>query len=163
MSTPSLPGATSRGRTYAFMGGVVATLLTLSVALPLALGDRPQTAAIGGPDTLAFSTPGPGASTLPGTSPGASPLAGASALPSASLAPGTELPDGSTVPAAPGQAAPGQAVPGQAAPGQAAPGQAAQPAAAPAPGARTAARTASDQGVTADSVKLGVIRLALRM
>ncbi|MBC7375786.1 MAG: hypothetical protein H7323_17490 [Frankiales bacterium] len=147
MSTPSLPGATSRGRTYAFMGGVVATLLTLSVALPLALGDRPQTAPTGGPDTLAFSTPGPGAALLPSGAPAVS------TLPGASPAPGTIRPDGSTVPAASGQAA----APGQS--GGQAPGVPAAPDAggtAPVPAGGAAARTASDQGVTADSVTLGV-------
>ena len=42
---PPLPALPSRGRTYGFLAGGVATLLTLAVVLPLALGSRPNTGA----------------------------------------------------------------------------------------------------------------------
>lgn len=140
---PSLPGLPGRGRTYAFMGGVVATLLTLSVALPLALGERREDA--GGADAVAFADGDPGAAApLPD---GAAPLPGASALPEGAVV----QPDGSVLqPDGSVQRPDGTVVP----PAQAAPGQPAAPApqVAPAPGGRTA----SDQGLTEDTVKVGI-------
>lgn len=78
---PQLPG---RGRTYGFLAGVVATLLTLAVVLPLALGERPDTSAgngsLTGDGTFAPPTAGPtgpsGAPVTPGPGFSAPPLAG---------------------------------------------------------------------------------------
>jgi hypothetical protein len=151
--TPSLPALPGRGRTYAFMGGVVATLLTLSVALPLALGDRPQDS--GASDTVAFGDPGANAPLLPEASGAASTAPGTDLAPGEVVQPdgsvlrtdGTLVrPDGTVVPPPPG---------GGPAGGPAGGGPAAAPAPAPAEAPPTGARTASDQGITKDTVKLG--------
>ena len=139
MSTPTLPGLPSRGRTYAFMAGVVATTLTLAVALPLALGERPEAA---GTSSEALELGEGGAPLLPGAEPGAP-------LPSASA--------GVLLDPVTGQPLPAGSVPLAAAPGApAAPGTPGAPAAPAQPGARPAARTASDQGITPDAVKVGI-------
>ncbi|MCA1711849.1 MAG: hypothetical protein LC789_09555 [Actinobacteria bacterium] len=56
MTPPALPDLPSRGRTYAFLAGAVATLLAVSVAIPLVLGDRPDTGA-GQGGSLAVAPP----------------------------------------------------------------------------------------------------------
>lgn len=150
-STPGaqLPGLSGRGRTYAFLGGVVATLLTLSVALPLALGDRPEDAGSSG--TVAFGDPG---ALGTGTEPAPEGAAPGTVLPdggvvqsdgSVKQADGTVVqPDGTVVPPSSTGGGAGAAP----APGAPAPGAA--------PPAATGGRTASDQGVTKDRVKVGV-------
>lgn len=143
MSTPSLPGLPSRGRTYAFMAGVVATTLTLAVALPLVLGDRPDDVVASTGSTEFGSGDSP---LVPGTE-SATPLPGASTAVLLDPVTGQPLPadqqPGTLTAPAPGAAPVPAAGP-------------AMPAAAGAPGAKPAARTASDQGITADAVKVGI-------
>jgi hypothetical protein len=143
MSTPPLPGLPSRGRTYAFMAGVVATTLTLAVALPLALGDRPD-------DAVASSgTEALGAGATPVCCPGGPGRPAAAASAGVLLDPVT----GQPLPAAQQPGAPGAAAAPQ--PGSTVPRQG-QPAAPGAPGGKPATRTASDQGITPDAVKVGI-------
>ena len=145
MTQPSLPGLPSRGRTYAFMSGIVATLLVLAVALPFALGKKSSSDA-GGTQSLGQLQPGPGGALVPS----------GAALP-------TALPSGGLVPGgSPALNAAGGGLLG--APGTTTGGVA------PAPGVSgksggvlggtrgtsNVMRTASDQGVTADTIKLGV-------
>lgn len=146
---PTLPALPSRGRTYAFLAGAVATLLTVAVAIPLALGDRPDTGARSG-DSLA-------AGGLDG-----------SASPGSSSAPGAPLTG--DLPASPGRTGPGlePGVGGSVGGSGTQPGADAGPAGSGGGGAGSAGgaaaggtggsgqpRTASDQGVTAGELKIG--------
>jgi hypothetical protein len=123
------------------MAGIVATLLTLAVALPFALGKRPATDA-GPTQALGQLQPGPG---------GLTPLP----LPSGGLASAAPLP--SSIPLPAGAAGPGgrRTVAGVTAP---APGVSGTSGGALGGSRGTSAvkRTASDQGVTPDTIKLGV-------
>lgn len=151
MTPPALPDLPSRGRTYAFLAGAVATLLAVSVAIPLALGDRPDTGAGSGGSLAVGGSPGGG-----GAITGGSPLPVASLVPGATLAPGTVLPGGGIV--GPGGAivgADGAPVPvsggggtGGGRPGSTG-GSGTTGAAAP------VVRTASDQGITASTLTVG--------
>ena len=151
-----LPGLPNRGRTYAFMAGVVATTLTLAVVLPLALGNRTSDTVTAN-DTIAFSSSAPGAPAIgpvTGQPLPSSPDAPGQPLPSA--APGQPLdqpaPASTLAPGAPG--APGTVgSPGQPQPGPAQPDGAGGSTGGGAGSPRT--RTASDQGITADTVKVG--------
>ncbi len=149
--TPSLPDLPGRGRTYAFLAGAVATLLTLSVAIPLVLGDRPETGAdgsslaVGGGDGPSAFTPG---EALPGEAAGApgAGLAGGG-LVDAGTASGGGLAGGTGSGGAGGSGAVGSG------PGSGAGGTAAAPG-----GDRSApgeARRASDQGITATTLTVG--------
>jgi len=128
------------------MAGVVATTLALAVALPLALGDRPSDTA-GSTETAEF---GDGAPLAPGAD---SPLPVPTMSGAVLLDPVTGQPlpaeqQPGAAPAQPGVAAP---APGVAQPAAPAPGAPAQPGARPA-----GRRTASDQGITPDAVKVGI-------
>ena len=152
---PVLPG---RGRTYAFLAGAVATLLTMSVAIPLALGDRPQSGAQG--DSLAV---GQIAGAPGGITPGA-PLTG-SAAPDAggSLAGGGPVTDAPAAgPRSAGQTGAGlvggsggSGTGGDAAAGAPGSGSASASGGGTGKAAAPVARTASDQGVTATTLTVG--------
>lgn len=139
---PGLPPLPSRGRTYAFLAGVVATLLTVSVAIPLALGDRPQS---GANSSLALDGSSPGSS-LPGIA-AASPSPGASAVPGGASPGAASAPAGGTGLSGPVGGAP---LPG----GGAGTGPAGGTGS-PTGSNSGVARTASDQGVTADTLRVG--------
>ncbi len=67
---PPLPPLPGRGRTYAFLAGSVATLLAVSVGIPLAIGDRPSSSsdgslAAGGPSSFAPGSPLDGGAAAP--------------------------------------------------------------------------------------------------
>jgi len=142
---PTLPSLPSRGRTYGFLAGVVATLLTLAVVLPLTLGQRPRTGAAN--DSLAGSNPG---FTAPGVTPGATPLPG-TPLPGETVGPVGTFPgsfpggnrDGSSTGGFSGGTGSTGSTGGTGTSGGTTGGRAAEP------------RRASDQGLTADTVKLG--------
>lgn len=126
-----------RGQTYAFLIGVVATMLVGGLVVPFAIGERTTTVAADR-GFGAIDTPGP-------------PVAGDSIADPAGEATSTvsgEQPSASSAPA-PGVPAAG---PGRPAPAGAAPGTSASAAAAAAAG-----RTASDQGITPEEIRLGVI------
>ncbi|GAC1442318.1 MAG: hypothetical protein NVSMB55_12660 [Mycobacteriales bacterium] len=146
MTQPSLPGLPSRGRTYAFMSGIVVTLLVLAVALPFALGKKSGSDA-GGTQSLGQLQPGPGG--VPGPSAASLPTA----LPSGGLVPG-----GSPAAITTGGGLAGGTTGLTAAGAPPAPGVSGKSGGAlgGSRGASNVSRTASDQGVSADSIKLGV-------
>lgn len=146
LTFPQQPG---RGRTYAVMAGVAATMLTLAVGLPFALGNTPARNA-GGTQVLSQDALKPGAP-LPSSAASKS----ASAAAGASLPPGLALPGRTSAPLVPGFGGPapaagpkstGQASGTSGTSGGALGGTAAQP------GVK---RTASEVGITPDTITLG--------
>jgi len=150
---PALPALPSRGRTYAFLAGSVATLLAVAVAIPLALGDRPDTGA-GSGDSLAVG--GPAGSGAPDASfaPGA-PLSGA--LPTS---PGSTGPGGTAVDAGTG-GAPGSVGSGSTGGGNGTTSGAVGGAGGGGTGPGAQKRTASDQGITATTLTIGAFLVDL--
>lgn len=152
---PLLPAVRSRRATYTLVLGVVSALLLAGLVVPFAFGEPPSATLSGaaqGPDPLdgGALTPSGGAS-VPGglaTDPAATGAvagpAAASGVPGALGSSGAPSAAGSPT----GAGAPSAATPGAAAPGAAV-------------AAGGPARTASDQGITADTVKLGVFLIDL--
>ncbi|MBW3613784.1 MAG: ABC transporter substrate-binding protein [Actinobacteria bacterium] len=129
----------SRGQTYAFLIGVLCTLLVGALLIPFVFGERATTiAAAPAPapaDTAVTTTvTGPAGGEIPAPSDGtAAPVASTAASVTAARA---------------GSSGPGSSRPGAGAPVAAGPGVA---------GPQGVARTASDQGVTPESIRLGVV------
>ena len=155
MTTPTpRVKVTSQRRAYATVAAVTASMLCIGLAVPLALASREPTASAAGPvDTTPISVAGgqggPAGPGAVGQAPGAAPGAVAPGVvggPGALQVPGaTAQGPGAAAPGAPAQGAP---TPDGVAPGGSAPAGAGK-------------LTASDQGVTPTSIKVGAVLLDL--
>ena len=135
----------SQGRAYAAVIGVTVGMLVVGLAVPLAFGHEPSTAPAAsdsvtldpGLASPAPAQPGAGAPTTAATLPGARPGAGApgAGLPAGTVAPGT-TPGGGTTGGTSGTSGTSGAAPGR--------------------------LTATDVGVTATTVKVGVVLLDIQ-
>lgn len=135
----------SRSRTYAVLVGVVGVMLAAGLALPAIVGERPPEQALSTATELdldGMGEPAPEAATS-----GDSPTGG----PGAEQSAGADDPGTSTLPVNQGPATDGDRA--------AQPDASAAPEgpASPAPAAAPVANTASDVGVTADTIKIGLL------